>query len=279
MRAPETGHHEEGDPAQGLPSPAPRQWAPEAVLRTRRRDHVEQLIPLEVDPTPTLAARVTRALSVPALAGAAFFVMTIVIAIVVVALRVQPQAAPEPADSALTPGLETTHGALQGESASKPADESAERGPDGSPSRSSPTTVVVHVAGEVQQPGIVELPMGARVGEAIEAAGGGTQRAALDAVNLARVVSDGEQILIPNVDDAGVAAAPGQSAESEPHLVNLNSADATALEALPGVGPALAGRIIDWREANGGFTSEEQLLEVSGIGPKVFEGLRERVTV
>lgn len=279
MRTPETLHHEEGDSAQGSPVPPPKRWTPETVLRIRRREHVEQLIPLEVDPTPTLAARVTRALSVPVLAGVAFFVIAVVVTIVVVALRVQVDFAPESGDVALTSGREAPNGAPTGESSRESAGESMEGAPDTSATEPTHSTVVVHVAGEVEQPGIVELPVGARVGEAIDAAGGETQLAALDAVNLARVVSDGEQIYIPNADEPGVVAESHRGAEGELHLVNLNSADATTLETLPGVGPALAGRIVDWRETNGGFTSEEQLLEVSGIGPKVFEGLRERVTV
>ncbi|MBO2989844.1 ComEA family DNA-binding protein [Leucobacter tardus] len=157
----------------------------------------------------------------------------------------------------------------------------------------TPGSAFVHVVGEVADPGVVELPSGARVRDALDAAGGPTKRAVLAGVNLARVVVDGEQITVPDTAEAEMSAAPGgvDTAESGGSggtgangaspgaLVNLNTADAAALETLPRVGPALAQRIIDWRAANGAFTSVDQLLEVSGIGEKTLEGFRDRVTV
>ncbi|PRI12292.1 hypothetical protein B4915_04180 [Leucobacter massiliensis] len=154
--------------------------------------------------------------------------------------------------------------------------------------------LLVHVVGEVSLPGVVELPAGSRVADAIEAAGGASDAAVLSAVNLARVLVDGEQLLVPNAEQiaAGAGAAGGAGAAAGAPsavgsaaggvaggLVDLNAADAATLETLPRVGPALAQRIIDWREANGGFASVEQLMEVSGIGAKTFEGLAGQVTV
>ena len=131
--------------------------------------------------------------------------------------------------------------------------------------------IVVHVLGAVVVPGLYEVPTGARVVDAIAAAGGFTADADRGGVNLARVLIDAEQVLVPVV---GAVVA-----ESGGGLVNLNTADATVLQTLPRVGPALADRIIAWREANGGFRSVDDLLSVSGIGDKTFEGLRALVTV
>lgn len=140
---------------------------------------------------------------------------------------------------------------------------------DGAAVASAP--LVVHVLGAVVAPGLYEVPTGARVVDAIAAAGGFTADADRGGVNLARVLIDAEQVLVPVVGAAGVESGGG--------LVNLNTADAAALQTLPRVGPALADRIITWREANGGFRSVDDLLSVSGIGDKTFEGLRALVTV
>lgn len=155
----------------------------------------------------------------------------------------------------------------------------------------TPATVVVHVAGAVTAPGVVELPAGARVAAAIEAAGGAEQDAELAAVNLARPVQDGEQVYVPRAGEAEPGAEAGAAGESpaggavpgapaaDGGVVDLNTADLAALDTLPGVGPAIAQRILDWRDANGPFHSVEELLEVSGIGPATFERLRELVRV
>ncbi len=153
-------------------------------------------------------------------------------------------------------------------------------------------TVVVHVAGAVLAPGVVTLPVGARVADAVTAAGGAGADAELSAVNLARLVVDGEQVYVPAVGETPAPppqAPPGGSAGPAPppaagtpqagagDVVDLNTADLAQLDTLPGVGPAIAQRILDWRAENGSFTSVEDLLEVSGIGPATFERLRERV--
>lgn len=164
------------------------------------------------------------------------------------------------------------------------ADTGSEGGPDASTDSvagaAGGAIVLVHVLGAVAVPGLVELRDGARVVDAIAAAGGLTAEADPAGVNLARPVADGEQLVVPRVDEA---AAPGSGATGDgvggtgDGLVHLNSADLAELDTLPRIGPALAQRIIDWREANGGFTSVDQLLEVAGIGDAVFSGLAEKV--
>lgn len=141
--------------------------------------------------------------------------------------------------------------------------------------------VVVHIVGQVRKPGVVRLVAGARVQQALTAAGGALRTADLDRVNLARLVVDGEQILVPRPGEAVVAlggTAPGGGG-STGVLVDLNSAALPELDSLPGVGPVLAQRILDWRIENGRFTTIEELGEVSGIGDAVLTQLRPRVRV
>jgi len=138
--------------------------------------------------------------------------------------------------------------------------------------------VVLHVHGAVAEPGIVELPSGSRVVDAIAAARGPTSDADLGAVNLARVVADGEQLYVPRVGEVPPPTAIGSGPEPSGR-VNINTADAAALETLAGVGPSLAARIIAWREQNGPFRSVDELTAVSGIGPKTLDGMRDQVTV
>lgn len=179
----------------------------------------------------------------------------------------------------------------------------AEAAADGAP----PTAeVVVHVTGEVENPSVVTLTGGSRVRDAVEAAGGLTPDADAEAVNLARVLADGEQIRIPAVGESppppaptgpapdssggdspgngssgsgpdssqGSNAGPGESGAK----IDLNTADSATLQTLPGVGPVTAEAIIAYREATP-FTSIDDLLLVKGIGPKTFESLKDRVTV
>jgi len=135
----------------------------------------------------------------------------------------------------------------------------------------------VHVLGQVTEPGLYVLEADARVVDALAAAGGTLADADLQAVNLARVLSDGEQLIVPMI---GAEPAPGGGdAPAGDGLVDLNTADQTALEALPRIGPALAQRIIDWREKNGRFGAVDDLLAVPGIGEKLLAGLRDLVRV
>jgi competence protein ComEA len=132
----------------------------------------------------------------------------------------------------------------------------------------------VHVVGEVASPGMYQLPIGARLVDAVFAAGGLTDEADNASVNLARELADGEQIIVFSISQEG--AAPGTNSAG---LISLNRAGDKELEELPGIGPALAGRIIAWREANGGFKSVQDLLKVSGIGENLLAGVIDLVTL
>jgi competence protein ComEA len=152
--------------------------------------------------------------------------------------------------------------------------------PAGGPT-DGPATVVVDVAGAVRRPGVVELPAGSRVIDAVSAAGGTRTHADTTTVNLARVLVDGEQVVVPGRGQQGSpssalspVATPGATSP-----VDLNTATLEQLDALPGIGPVLAQRIIDWRTANGGFSTVDQLREVSGIGDATFADLEPLVDV
>lgn len=139
----------------------------------------------------------------------------------------------------------------------------------------APAEIYVHVLGAVERPGLYVLRADSRVVDALAAAGGSTDAADLAGVNLARRVEDGEQILVPVVGAVADPSAP----PSGDGTVDLNTADQAALEELPGIGPALAERIVAWREDNGRFRTVDDLLAVPGIGEKVLEGLRDGVRV
>ncbi len=134
----------------------------------------------------------------------------------------------------------------------------------------------VHVSGAVRAPGLYRLRADSRVVDAVAAAGGFAEGADESAVNLARILTDGEQLVVPLIGDP--TAAGGEEASGD-ERVNLNTAAVAELDTLPRIGEATAQRIIDWREANGRFTSVEDLLAVPGIGDKMLEALRPLVTV
>jgi competence protein ComEA len=146
---------------------------------------------------------------------------------------------------------------------------------------SSPAVVVVDVAGKVRHPGVTTLPAGSRVVDAIRRAGGARRGVDLSGLNLARVLVDGEQILVGTSPAPGVAASAASTAAAGTAgpLVNLNTATMEGLETLPGVGPVTAQKILDWRTAHGAFTSVDELLEVDGIGEKTLAQLAPHVTL
>jgi competence protein ComEA len=214
------------------------------------------------------------------------------------ALRSMPQAV-DLADAGVDHALPDSAGATDVASGDGPgsatgADTSADVAVGGNPGGA----VVVHVAGQVARPGVVTLPLGARVAEAIAAAGGAVAGTSLDGLNLARRVSDGEQVYVgtpqpgaaPQGSPASGAAPPGSPASGadggaagsgagDSTLIDLNLASSEELQELPRIGPATAAKIIAHREANGTFTSVDQLLDVPGIGERTLEGLRDQVRV
>jgi competence protein ComEA len=150
----------------------------------------------------------------------------------------------------------------------------------------APTELVVHVAGHVVHPGLVSLPAGARVADAIAAAGGPRRGAVLDGLNLARLVTDGEQLVVGDgKTPAAIASGPAPAAAGAPASpgavvkVSLNQATVAQLDTLPGIGPVLAQRIVDHRDSIGGFTEVGQLRDVPGIGEKTFQALADLVTL
>lgn len=164
------------------------------------------------------------------------------------------------------------------------------------------SVLLVHVVGQVRRPGVVRLPPGARVLDAVRSAGGAKSAADLNHLNLARPVADGEQIVVPKPGEtipagaggagtgggsagsaggagAGSSGAGSTGAGAAGGLVDLNTADATALDTLPGVGPVLSQRILDWRTEHGRFSSVDELGEVSGIGDKLLAQIGPKVRV
>lgn len=138
--------------------------------------------------------------------------------------------------------------------------------------------VFVHVAGHVRRPGLYELPLGARVADAIQAAGGARRGALVDALNLAQVVIDGAKIEVARRQ--GDAGSPVVASEaSAPGTISINTASQPDLETIPGIGPVKAGAIIAHREQIGGFQAIEDLLDVTGIGPATLEAIRSYVSL
>jgi competence protein ComEA len=145
------------------------------------------------------------------------------------------------------------------------------------PAKAAESSLVVSVVGKVHSPGLVTVPAGTRVADALRAAGGALDGTDVTALNLARKLSDGEQLNVgipppPNAQSADNVAAP-------PGKLDLNTASAEQLDTLPGVGEVTAKKIIEWRTSHGTFTSVDQLQQVDGIGATRFSRLREQVTV
>jgi competence protein ComEA len=151
--------------------------------------------------------------------------------------------------------------------------------PSPTPQASPSADIVVEVVGEVRDPQVLTLPKGSRVIDALEAAGGARSGVDTSDQNLARVLVDGEQIRIGLDPAPAVVATPVPTNAAGLSVIDINTATAEVLEQIPGVGPVLAQRIIIYREQNGGFTSVDQLMEVSGIGEATFAQMQPMVTV
>ena len=158
-------------------------------------------------------------------------------------------------------------------------------------SKKADDVIYIHIVGEVRNQGVVTLNKGQRIMDAIEKAGGVTEEADLSKVNLAFVLSDGQKVRIPSVNDeagsgeefvtagGGYNVVQGGSGGSVGVKVNINNASQTELETISGVGPSLAAKIINYREKNGKFRSIEELKNISGIGDAKFEGMKDFVEV
>jgi competence protein ComEA len=142
----------------------------------------------------------------------------------------------------------------------------------------TPYTLRVYVTGAVQHPDVYVLPQDSIVKDAVEAAGGATEDADLERINLAVTVTDGQQVHVPRQGEEPSPVDPPSGQPAAGGKVNLNTADSAALETLPGIGPTLAQRIIDYRQAHGPFERIEDLMQVSGIGQATFEGMKDLVT-
>lgn len=128
--------------------------------------------------------------------------------------------------------------------------------------------ISVHLVGEILNPGLYKLPLGSRVSDVVDLAGGISEKASMESINLARILVDGEQIIVKS------------SIQHQDELnskISINDAGADQLDQLPGVGPSIAGKIVDYRDKNGPFRSLEQLTEVSGIGTKMLENIRDLI--
>ncbi|MGS0686595.1 ComEA family DNA-binding protein [Nakamurella sp. GG22] len=238
-------------------------------------------------PEPLRDARVD-----PGRRGALILLMIAALAAVVTAVGVwrnQPEPVPVPmaASAATVVGLSGGADAPAGTSAAL-GRSAAEESAGSAVETAAVTQIVVSVTGLVRKAGLVTVPPGARVADAIDAAGGATADADLTGMNLAAKLADGDSIVLsdsPSGSSApGGGAAPAAAGRESPDapesaLVNLNTADEAALDSLPGVGPVMAQNILAWRDANGTFTSIEQLQEISGIGPSRFAQISPLVTV
>jgi competence protein ComEA len=132
--------------------------------------------------------------------------------------------------------------------------------------------VVVHVAGAVREPGVYRMPSGSRVTDAVQRAGGATSPAGAEGINLAAVLADGQQVVVPGKGAGGATAASGGAADEGP--ISLGTATLEQLDTIEGIGPVTAQNILDYREEHGGLSSVDELDEISGIGPATMESLR-----
>jgi competence protein ComEA len=176
---------------------------------------------------------------------------------------------PKPIQVAVTPGARVVASAAASDTVAA----------SGSVGPSAAATLVVDVAGWVRRPGVYEFQAGARVIDAVDRAGGARTGADLALLNLAAPLADGQQILVPKRGQPAGSGTGALGTGGAAGLINVNSADATTLESLSGIGEVLAAAIVQYREEHGPFTSVDQLEDVPGIGPATLEDIRDQVTV
>ena len=268
--------------------------------RSRTHKSLDDLVRLACSTDPEEPVRRPRRLAIApraaVIAGSALLILALALALraVMVSTGAGGQTAPTAAagtSAAMRPPPAGTATSPAMRPATAPAAGSA-AGPGGLSATSG--SVVVHVTGAVSSPGVVTLPPGSRVTDAINAVGGASADADTEQLNLARVLSDGEQIRVPRIGEvlpdpapqpggdaaSGARTAPGKSGDGGASgTVNINTASASELEKLPGIGPALAQRIVEYRDSHGPFASVDSLTDVPGIGKAKLEGLREQATV
>jgi competence protein ComEA len=182
-----------------------------------------------------------------------FAVIVVVVAGLVLYLLLQPKSQPVLIEDALTPI------------------------PSPEPT-STPRPFRIYVSGAVQEPDVYELPWDSIVKDAVLAAGGATDEADLDRINLAQPLMDGEHIYVPHAGEESLPVEPASRQPAALGKVNINTASSAELETLPGIGPVTAQRILDHRQANGPFAQIESIMDVKGIGPATFEGMKDLIT-
>jgi competence protein ComEA len=172
-------------------------------------------------------------------------------------------------------------GSLPGE---QPESQVAQQQPLAMPPQ--PEMIMIYITGEVVNPGVFELPHGSRVKDAVDAAGGVTVDAQPGAINFSLKISDEDHIIVPKfgeeLSETIISVVSSQSAEgagAQSQLVNINTASNDELQKLPGIGPVMAGRILDYREKNGPFDSIRDIINISGIGEKTFESIADLISV
>ena len=271
-------------------------------MGARRSDahrSLDDLVRLACSTDPEEPVRRPRRLAIAPraaiIAGSALLVLALALALraVLVSTGAGSHAAPAAAGASTAMGSPPTGTATA--PAMRPATApttGSEAGPGGLSATSG--SIVVHVIGAVSRPGVVTLPPGSRVTDAINAVGGASAEADTQQLNLARVLTDGEQIRVPSIGEVLPDPAPQPGGNTTPGAgiapdkpgdggasgtININTASASELEKLPGIGPALAQRIVEYRDSHGPFASVDSLTDVPGIGKAKLEGLREQATV